>query len=171
MFFEFNTNPNQVFLGDCTIVDRSRNFSGLERRNKYGDIVNSAGRRNFLIELEPEVYETFREKGLNVGRFAPREDGEETNGFLRVNVSYFKKDPVITMVSEGVETLLKEDRIHILDEVDIDRIDILCDIVNKQNKRTGEWTKQAFVDSIRVEVVPNHFAEKYAYLRKGGVRD
>ena len=168
MHYEFNNNPSQVFLGDCTIVDKSRNFSGAERRNRYGDIVNSAGRRNFLIELDPEVYEVFREKGLNVGRFAPRDGEEESNGFLRINVSYFKKEPIITMISEGVETVLKEDRIHILDEMDIASIDILCDIVNKQNKRTGEWTKQAFVDSLEVEVIPNHFAEKYAYLRDRG---
>lgn len=171
MYFEFNSNPSQVFLGDCTIVERSRNFAGLERRNKYGDIVNSAGRRNFLIELDPDTYEVFKEKGLNVGRFAPRDGEEESNGFLRINVSYFKKDPVVTMVSEGVETLLTEDRIHILDDLNIEHIDVLCDIVNKQNKRTGEWTKQAFVDSIRVEVIPNHFAEKYAYLHNGGARE
>lgn len=166
MYFEFNQEPEQFFIKGATIVRRSANFSGAERRNKYGDIVNSEGRRNFLVELEPDVYEEFKDKGWNVGRFAARDDEDEPNGFIRINVSYMKKPVDVTVVSDGVETYLDEDHIHQLDSMNFSNVELLCSASHKKNKRTGEWEKNAFLDAIRVEVVPNRFAEKYDYLHR-----
>ena len=56
MNFEFGYKSVDLF--DCTIVEGSRNFSG-EERKRNGRVMNSEGNRNFLIELDPDAYETF----------------------------------------------------------------------------------------------------------------
>lgn len=167
----FNFGYKSVDLENCVIVDRSRNFGGNERKdNRTGRVLNNAGNRNFLIELEPEVYEEFEAQNWNVGRFAAREEGVEPNGFLRVTVSYFKAPPIIHLISEGNETMLDEDRVHILDSMNILNLDMRCTAVNKQNKN-GDWKKYAYVDEMWVTVAPDRFRDKYAYLHKGVEED
>lgn len=163
---EFTFGYKTVDLENCVIVNGTRNFGGRERTDRRtGRIMNNEGKRNFLIELDPEAYETFKEANWNVGRFAPREEGEEPNGFLRVTLSYFKAPPIVHLISDGVETLLDEGRVHMLDNLNILNLDIRCTAVNKQNK-DGEWKKYAFVDEMWVTVTPDRFASKYADLRR-----
>jgi hypothetical protein len=164
MYFDFGFK--NVSLEDCIIVEGTRNFSGNEKKDRNtGRIRNNEGNRNFLIELDPDVYEEFKERGWNVGRFAAREDGVEPKGFMRVTVSYFKQPPIIHMISNGVDTPLGENRVHMLDSVNILSLDMRCTAVNKQNK-DGEWKKYAYVDEMWVEVAPDRFATKYANLRR-----
>ena len=164
MYFDFGYKT--VNLENCVIVNGTRNFGGRERTDRRtGRIMNNEGRRNFLIELDPDAYNAFSEENWNVGRFAPREEGEEPNGFLRVTMSYYKAPPIVHMISEGVDTLLDEDRVHILDNVNILNLDMRCTAVNKQNKN-GDWKKYAYVDEMWVTVTPDRFASKYASLRR-----
>lgn len=168
MYFDFGYKT--VDLENCIIVNGSRNFAGREK-TRNGRVMNSEGKRNFLIELDPEAYEEFKERGWNVGMFAAREEGEEPNGFLRVTVSYFKTPPIIHLISNGVETgQLDESRVHMLDNMNILNLDMRCAAVNKQNK-DGEWKKYAFVDEMWVTVTPDRFASKYANLRHPGEED
>lgn len=164
MFFDFGYKC--VNLENCKIVESSRNFSG-EERKRNGRTMNSEGNRNFLIELDPDVYEVFKEEGWNVGRFAAREDGVEPNGFLRVTVSYYKTPPIIHLISDGNVVDLDEYRVGRLDRMNILNLDMRCNAVNKQN-RDGEWKKSAYVDEMWVTVVPDRFASKYAYLNPHG---
>lgn len=161
MNFEFGYKSVDLF--DCTIVEGSRNFSG-EERKRNGRVMNSEGNRNFLIELDPDAYETFKDAGWNVGRFAQREEGIEPNGFLRVTVSYFKQPPIIHLISGDTVTDLDESRLHRLDRMNILDLDIRCNVVNKQN-RDGDWKKNAYVDEMWVTVTPDRFAAKYAHLQ------
>lgn len=155
-----------VEFENCIIVNGTRNFSGSERTDrKTGRVMNSNGRRNFLIELSPEAYKDFLDNNWNVGQFKPRDDEEEPNGFLRVTVSYFKAPPIIHLISNGKDTQLGEDRIYILDNVNIENLDMRCAAVNKQN-REGEWKKYAYVEEMWVTVTPDRFADKYAYLNR-----
>lgn len=156
--FSFKT----VNLENC-IIDR-RNFSGNEvKRN--GRTLNEEGRRNFLLILDPEMTEEFKDRGWAVGKFAQREEGVEPEGFLRINVSYFKQPPIIHYISNGVDTLLDESRLHILDKVNMENIDMRIVAVNKQN-RDGVWQKRAFVDEMWITVTPDRFMEKYKNLRR-----
>ena len=164
MYFDFGYKS--VDLENCVIVDRSRNFGGRERKdNRTGRVTNNEGNRNFLIELTPDEYEEFKEQNWNVGRFAAREEGVEPNGFLRVTVSYFKVAPIIHLISDGVETMLDESRVHMLDNMNFLNLDMRCTAVNKQN-RDGEWKKYAYVDEMWVTVAHDRFRDKYAYLNK-----
>lgn len=151
-----------VNLEDC-IIDR-RNFGGCEiKRN--GRVVNEAGKRNFLLLLKPEAAQEFADRDWNVGKFSPREEDVEPDGFMRVNVSYFKNPPIIHYISGNVVTDLDESRLHILDNVDMENIDMRIVGVNKQN-RDGVWKKYAYVEEMWITVTPDRFASKYANLRK-----
>lgn len=151
-----------VNLEDC-VIDR-RNFGGGEiKRN--GRVLNEAGKRNFLLILSPEMTNEFFDRGWNVGKFSPREEGVEPDGFMRVNVSYFKNPPIIHYISGNVDTLLDESRLYLLDNVDMENIDMRVVGVNKQNK-DGLWKKYAYVEEMWVTVTPDRFATKYANLRK-----
>lgn len=151
-----------VNLEDC-MIDR-RNFGGGEvKRN--GRVVNEAGKRNFLLILSPEATKEFADRDWNVGQFSPREEGVEPEGFLRVNVSYYKNPPIIHYISGNIVTDLDEGRLHILDNVDMENIDMRIVGVNKQNK-DGVWKKYAYVEEMWITVVPDRFASKYANLRK-----
>ena len=164
MDFEFGYKTVDLF--NCTIVEGTRNFAGNEKKDRNtGRVRNNEGNRNFLIELDPDVYEEFKERGWNVGRFAAREDGIEPKGFMRITVSYFKQPPIIHLISDGIDTPVGENRIHMLDSVNILNMDMRCTAVNKQNK-DGEWKKYAYVDEMWVEITPDRFARKYANLRR-----
>lgn len=155
-----------VEFENCIIVNGTRNFSGSERTDRRtGRVMNSSGRRNFLIELSPEAYKDFLDKNWNVGQFKPREDEDEPNGFLRVTVSYFKAPPIIHLISGDKVTMLDEEHIYMLDNVNIENLDMRCAAVNKQN-REGEWKKYAYVEEMWVTITPDRFAEKYAYLNR-----
>ena len=151
-----------VNLEDCTI-DR-RNFGGGEvKRN--GRILNEAGKRNFLLILSPDMIAEFEDRGWNVGQFAQRDPDVVPEGFMRVNVSYYKNPPIIHYISGNVDTLLDESRLYLLDNVDMENIDMRIVGVNKQNK-DGIWKKYAYVEEMWVTVTPDRFATKYANLRK-----
>lgn len=160
MFVDFGTKT--VNLEDC-VIDR-RNFGGGEvKRN--GRILNEAGKRNFLLILSPEMTDEFNDRGWNIGKFSQRDPDVEPEGFMRVNVSYYKNPPVIHYISGGVDTLLDETRLYLLDNVDMENVDMRIVGVNKQNK-DGDWKKYAYVEEMWITVTPDRFATKYANLRK-----
>ena len=150
-----------IDFDDCEILN-NRNFSGNEVvRN--GRTVNGKGRRNFLIAITPDQYDELREKGWDVGQFAPQEEGDDPNCFIRVNISYFKSAPEIHYISDGVDTLLREDQLDTLDHVNFEHVDIRCDEVNKQ-KVNGDWVKKPFVAVMWATVTPDRFRSRYEYL-------
>ena len=162
MFVEFGMKT--VDFEDCKIS--GRNFAGREV-SRNGRIQNGEGKRNFLLIISPEVYEELKDRGFNVGRFAEREEGVEPDGYCRVTVSYFKRPPLIHLISGDVVTDLDESRCYMLDNVNILNLDMRCAIVNKQN-RDGDWLKNLFVDEMWVTITPDRFASKYEHLRHAG---
>lgn len=158
--FSFKT----VDLENC-VIDR-RNFGGNEvQRN--GRILNNAGKRNFLLIMTPEMTNEFEDRGWKVGRFSQKDPDVEPEGFMRVNVSYFKNPPIIHYISGDVDTLLDESRLYLLDNVNMENIDMRIVAVNKQN-RDGVWQKNAYVEEMWIVVTPDRFAAKYANLRRNG---
>ena len=158
--FSFKT----VDLENC-VIDR-RNFGGNEiQRN--GRIMNNAGKRNFLLIMTPEMTNEFEDRGWKVGRFSQKDPDVEPEGFMRVNVSYFKNPPIIHYISGDVDTLLDESRLYLLDNVNMENIDMRIVAVNKQNK-DGVWQKNAYVEEMWIVVTPDRFASKYANLRRNG---
>lgn len=150
-----------IDFDDCELIGK-RNFAGNEV-TKNGRTVNGAGRRNFLIKISEEQYDDLLSKGWDVGRFAEREPGVEPDCFIRINLSYYKNPPIVHMISNGVDTLLTEDRLVDLDHVNFERLDIRASEVNKQ-RIDGTWVKKPFVLEMWAVVTADRFKARYSYL-------
>lgn len=152
-----------IDLEDCEVIGK-RNFAG-EEILKNNRTVNSAGRRNFLVKISEEQFDILREKGWDVGRFSEVEPGVPSDCFLRVNVSYYKNPPIIHYIADGVDTLLDESRLSMLDRVNFERLDIRASEVNKQ-KMDGTWVKKPFVLELWATVTADRFMSRYSYLNE-----
>ena len=161
------TGFKTIDLEDCEIV--SRNFEGAEvKRN--GRIMNNAGMRNFLLLLDPDAAQEMEAAGWRVKYFAKREDEDEAQAFIKVNVSYRNTPPIVHYISDKVDTRLDEDRIKILDDVNIEMLDIRLNGSARQDD-DGTWRKTAYLDEMWATVTPDRFASKYANLRDGYSED
>ena len=157
------TGFKTIDLGNCEIV--SRNFAGAEiKRN--GRIMNNAGMRNFLLLLDPDVAQEMEAAGWRVKYFAKREDEDEAQAFIKVNVSYRNTPPIIHYISDKVDTRLDEDRVKILDDVNIEDLDMRLNGSTRQDE-DGKWRKTAYLDEMWATVTPDRFASKYANLKDG----
>ena len=150
-----------VELEDCVIV--SKNFSGATVKHN-GKIMNNEGVRNFLLLLPPDIAQELEERSWRVKYFAPKEEGDEPQAFMKVNVSYRQTPPVVHYISDGVDTHLGENRVHMLDDVNIEMLDMRLSAFSRQDD-DGVWRKSAFLDELWATVTPDRFAAKYANLR------
>ena len=158
--------PKTWNLVGCEIVGK-RNFAGNEIQYN-GRTVNGAGRRNFLVKISQEQYEQLNslDTPWDVGQFAPNQmdPGAVPDSFMRLNISYYKEAPVVHYISNGIDTLLDEAHLDVLDRVNIVDLDIRVSEVRKQN-RMGVWKVKPFVNEMWVTVTPDVFAEKYGSLK------
>lgn len=99
---------------------RFRNFSGI--RSEF----NKLGNHEFSVFLPPAAADELQQLGWYVKRRPPYREGEDEQCQMDITVSYDTKDgkfpkPLVKLVSwDGVEQLLNEETIGILDSTDID---------------------------------------------------
>ena len=115
-----NERFKQVTIG----TGHWRNFSG-EKTD-----ANKTGRRVFNIFLPEDLANELKEIGWNVKSHDPYKPDGDTTYTLEIEVSYDTKDgkfpvPIVKMVSyDGVETLLNEETIGMLDRADIEEAEV-----------------------------------------------
>lgn len=142
-------------IDDARIV--FRNFAG------RGDKFNREGDRNFclVIENEEDAYR-LKDLGWNVKIKAAREEGDAPFMYMKVNVKFSDRGPVVYLKSGDRRAVeLDEDSIGCLDNIDIAGIDL--DI------RPYDWTRPdgasgrtAYLDSMHVTQQVNRFAARYS---------
>ena len=138
-----------------------RNFEG------RGDKFNPAGKRNFGLILNPEDAAALEEEGWHIKYLNPRDEDEEPQPYLKVNVSYAKRPPVIYLVTESrgkiKKTLLGEDEIKILDNAEFKNIDLDISPYNWtiQSKNGSESGITAYLKTGYFTIVSDVFADKY----------
>ena len=100
-------------------VGHWRNFSGEKTEN------NKSGRRLFNIFLPESLAMELKDIGWNVKQHDPYREGDDPSYTLEIEASYDTKGgrfpvPLVKMVAyDGVETLLTEETIGMLDRADI----------------------------------------------------
>lgn len=146
------SKTNNIILEDATLM--FRNFAGRERE------FNSEGDRNFSVLLEPKMAKAMKDDGWRVKQLKPREEGEEGDYHLKVNVNYAKgRPPRVVLISSRGRTDLGSDEVDILDWADIKKCDL---IVN------GWWSDMAgggysgFLKSLFVTINEDDLELKYA---------
>ncbi len=152
------------------IVDRevrSRNFGGEERKDKVtGRTVNSAGYRNFLLFLTEEIAEELKDHGCEVKYTRVQDPNDVAMPYISVTVSYFLKPVEVCLISNGVPTMLDADHVYTLNNMDYKNMCLELEFGKEKTHLNGVKYTPVYAQKIWVEVVPNYFNEKYAYLNQ-----
>lgn len=157
-------NDRNRTLEDITIA--FRNFAGKEDR------YNAAGNRNFAILLDDPLAEEMLKDGWNVKYLRPRDEDDNPQPYIQVNVSYKNRPPKICMVTSKGMTYLTEDEIELLDWADIETADVTLNPYDwAVNGKSGV---KAYVHALYVKIEEDYLQAKWtAYVEdnKQGVRE
>lgn len=137
-----------------------RNFSGLERE------FNSEGDRNFHIKLSPEMAKKLTDEGWRIKQLKPREEGEEGDYHLKVNVNYKKgRPPRVVIITSRNRTDLGMDEVGLVDAADILKADVMIN---------GWWSDMAgggyggYLKTLFVHLREDALERKYAGILDDG---
>lgn len=149
------------------IVDReirSRNFKGEEKRNPVtGQIVNNAGRRNFLLYLTEDVAEELKDRGCEVKYTKLRDPNDVASPYISISVSYYIK-PVEAVIRHPNGNIVPLDEAHIsqLDSFDFRNVCLVLEFgKEKVHPSNGVKYIPVFASSIFCDITPNYFSETY----------
>lgn len=97
-----------------------RNFAGIARPP-----FNTEGDRNFNVIIEPELAKKLIEEKWRIKQLTPREEGEEGDYILKVNVNYGKgRPPRCVLVSSRGRQELGADEVGVLDFLAYEKVDL-----------------------------------------------
>lgn len=140
-----------------------RNFRGAE--TKY----SRAGTRSFCVVLDPEQADKLSDLGWNVRQLDPRDEGDEPLYYISVKLNYYNSEPRVYMVTKNNKTLLHEDTVGMLDDVDISTADI---IINPYHwEVNGKKGIAAYVKTMYVNIEEDEFASKYNFEDRTAYED
>lgn len=132
-----------------------KNFSG--KPGQY----NAEGSRNFALLLDPEDGKNLQELGWNIRWLTPREEGDDPQASLNVQVEFRKgRPPKVVQITSRGKTILDESSIHVLDWADIESCDITVRPYNWSMKDGRSGTK-AYLDVLYVTIKEDAFESKY----------
>lgn len=152
--------------GSITIEDARivlRNFGGRE------DQYNDSGERSFGVVLSEEDAQRLLADGWNVKRFQPRDDEEIGLPFLKVAVSYKVMTPLVFMITSRGRTMLKEDMVGLLDNVEIKTADM---IINPSHWNVGSKSGiKAYLEALYITIIEDPLMAKYADVPDAGSQE
>lgn len=130
-----------------------RNFSG--KKGQY----NPQGNRNFSVLIDDELADVLTEQGWNVRWLQPKDQDEDPQAHLSVNVRFEPIPPQIFIISSRGKTVINEDNVSILDWAEIDFVDLIIRPYNWEvNGKTGV---KAYVKAMYITIIENEFEQKY----------
>jgi hypothetical protein len=152
-------NTESTVIKDAKLL--FRNFSG--REMPY----NSEGDRNFHVILDPETAAELKARNWRVKQLNSREEGEEGDYHLKVNVNYKKgRPPRVVLVTSRGRTDLGADEVGIIDAADVEKADVILN---------GWWNDMAgggysaYLKTIFVTLREDELELMYADLPNAGV--
>lgn len=130
-----------------------KNFAGAEQR------YNDAGKRNFSVLLTAEDAATLAEAGVNIKRLKPREEGDEEQPYVKVNVNMnSRQQPNLVMISSRGKVKLEEDTMNILDWSRFANVDLIANLY----QRDKDTPATLYLSSIYCTLEEDELELKYA---------
>lgn len=123
---------------------------------------NAAGKRNFCVVLSPQKAAKMEELGWPIKHTKPRDEYEDPEAYIKVNLVFGKNPPKIVLVSGTRKTVLDEAAVDMLDFVDPSNIDICIRPYNYEV--AGRTGTSAYCKSLYVNIDPDPLEEKYSHL-------
>lgn len=148
--------PNNATIDDARLL--FRNFGGAA--DKY----NAAGIRSFHVVLSQEGAEAMQADGFNVKFPPPREDGQQRDPHVKVNVNMESgRPPKIYVVTSKGKTLLEKDMLNMLDWAVFARVDL---IINRYERDWGDGRKTvtAYLQTMFAFILEDELELRYAEL-------
>lgn len=148
-------NDREFKIRDAKIGTKSKNFSGLEKRNpKTGKIVNSEGRRMFCLEIPDEMVDQMLADNWKIKQHVPYENSTEEPGwYLPVDIGYGFRPPMVWLITDKrgkkVRRSLDENGIDILDKTPAEYIKVAIRGQRKVNEDTGEPYIKAWLSALQ----------------------
>ena len=145
---------NNLELENATIGRGGyRNFKG--EKGQY----NPAGKRTFVILLDEATGRKLEDEGWHIRWREPRNEDDEPEALLTVEVKFGEYPPKIVLISGGQKTYLDESNIAILDNAEIANADIIVRPYNWEVN--GNQGVKAYVKSMYVTLEDDDFGGKY----------
>lgn len=130
-----------------------KNFAGAEGR------FNDEGKRNFCVILEAEDAKTLAEAGVNIKRLKPRNEGDEEQPYVKVNVNFNSRQPPrVVMINSRGRTNLDESTINILDWSRFTNVDLIANLYRRDN----DTPATLYLSSIYCTIEEDELELKYA---------
>lgn len=132
-----------------------RNFSGVEGR------YNMEGKRNFCVVIPDDMAEQLKEDNWNVKILKPREEGDPSKYYIKVNVNYSSKVAPRIFKCKGNKVIceLPEQHIGRLDTKKILHADLT---VNSYQYDPDIPNVTAYLEELYVELEDSPFNYKFA---------
>ena len=159
----------QSQLSDFTLMNARiffRNFAGRESQ------FNAAGKRNFGLAIHPEDAKILRDQGWNVKQLRAREEGDQPQDWLPVEVSYRNKPPRVVMVTEkfnratgnieAVRTTIPEEQVEMVDFAETTNIDVK--INPYPYDFNGNKGVKAYLKAMYITIRMDELEKKYASI-------
>jgi hypothetical protein len=127
-----------------------RNFAGEERQ------FNPKGKRNFCAIIDEDLAKTLKKDGWNIKVLRPRDEGDQEQCYIPVEVRYNSYPPKIIMVTSNGQTMLTEETVSLLDTAEIKNVDLII--------RPYEWEPgkvKAYVKTMYVTIEEDDLERKY----------
>ena len=148
----------KVTIEDARIM--FKNFAGTQTK------FNPAGARNFCVVIPEEHEEGIRALGYNVRHTQPREEGDDSVAYLKVNVSYrFDPPHIETIIGGRKRQVLGEEDISMLDWADISFVDL--SFTGSDWEVRGDTGTSAYLDSLYAHIEEDELQSKYADIPYG----
>lgn len=145
-----------VIIEDAELL--FRNFTG-----KQG-MYNQEGDRSFAVKLPTDVADDMVKNGWNVKTLRLREDEEVPQPYISVAVEYRKgKPPTIIMMSSRGRTVLDVDTVEMLDQVDIEKADVMLN-AHDWTMPTGASGRKAYLKALYITINENPLELKYGSI-------
>lgn len=142
---------NIVTLEDVDLI--FRNFTGRE------GMYNREGDRSFAVKLPRDIADQMVKDGWNVKTLRAREEDEDPQPYLQVSVSYKNRPPTIVMITSRNRTMLDEDTVETLDQIDIARTDLVLRPYDWEV--SGNKGRKAYLQSLYIHVNEDPLQLKY----------
>lgn len=130
-----------------------KNFSGAE------GMYNAKGKRNFCVLFDQETADNLASEGWNVKYLKPREEDDEPQAYMEVNVGFGAYPPTLILITGQGKTPLTEEAVSLLDWADLEHVDLILRPYNWDiNGKTGV---KAYIKAGYFTLREDEFASKY----------
>lgn len=126
------------------------------------DKFNREGDRYFNVAIPPEQVDPLRDDGWNVKEWAGKEEGDETEYFIKVKVSYRFKPPRLVLITSQGRVPLDEDTCDMLDWTEFQFVDVILSA--SHYTMNGAPGISAYLKTGMFVVLEDELEQKYSHL-------